>query len=168
MRREREKHSVLRTRRFRRVRNVRCLRSIFCIDSFPTVCRAGRPWSRGEISPRLIRQALGVHPTSQSVVVAMDTTRVGPWEVWLAGIVVGGRTLPIGWAVLPYPWPQGRYRAAPWRWSLNSKRRFLRRALECSRGPGLSERSLFAQLRAGGTDFSVRLRLNDWVRVAGV
>ena len=32
----------------------------------------------------------------------MDTTRVGPWEVWVAGIVVDGRTLPSGWAV-PYP-----------------------------------------------------------------
>jgi len=36
---------------------------------------------------------------------------VGPWEVWRAGIGVGGRTLPIGWAVIPYPWPKGRYRA---------------------------------------------------------
>lgn len=27
---------------------------------------------------------------------------------------------------------------------------------------------LFAQLRQGGTDFSVRLRLSDWVTVAGV
>ena len=34
----------------------------------------------------------------------------GGWEVWLAGIVVAGRTRPIGWAVLPYPWPKGRFR----------------------------------------------------------
>src|SRR5262245_38010985 len=38
---EREKHSVLRAKRFKRVRNVRCLRSIFCIVSFPTVCCSG-------------------------------------------------------------------------------------------------------------------------------
>ena len=38
---EREKHSVLRAKRLRRVRNVRCLRSIFCIVSFPTVCCSG-------------------------------------------------------------------------------------------------------------------------------
>ena len=37
MMREREKQSVLRAKRLRRVRNVRCLRSIFCIVSFPTV-----------------------------------------------------------------------------------------------------------------------------------
>ena len=38
---EREKHSVLRARRFRRVRNVRCLRSICCIVNFPTMCCSG-------------------------------------------------------------------------------------------------------------------------------
>jgi hypothetical protein len=41
MTREREKPSVLRAKRLRRVRNVRCLRAIFCIVSFPTVCCAG-------------------------------------------------------------------------------------------------------------------------------
>jgi hypothetical protein len=62
------------------------------------------------ISPALIRLALPVLVGEQSVVVALDTTRLGPWEVWLAGIVVAGRTLPIGWAVIPYPWPKGRFR----------------------------------------------------------
>ncbi len=122
-----------------------------------------------EISPRLIHQALRVHVNSQPVVVAMDTTRVGPWEVWLAGIVIGGRTLPIGWAVIPYPWPKGRYRATTlalvrqlqaafpsgMRWSLVADR-------------GFPSAALFAQLRSRGTDFSVRLRLSDWVWVAGV
>ena len=32
----------------------------------------------------------------RTVVVALDTTRLGPWEVWLADIVVAGRTMPIG------------------------------------------------------------------------
>jgi hypothetical protein len=40
----------------------------------------------------------------------LATTRLGPWEVWLAGIGIAGRTLPIGGAVLPYPWPKGRFR----------------------------------------------------------
>jgi hypothetical protein len=98
--------------------------------------------------------------------VALDTTRLGPWEVWLAGIVVAGRTLPIGWAVIPYPWPKGRFRAttlvriqqlqpafpAGVRWTLVADR-------------GLPSAVLFAQLRQGGTDFSVRLRLSDWVTV---
>jgi hypothetical protein len=137
--------------------------------------RRVRRWWQGptleqvEISPQLIRQALQVHPTSQSVVVAMDTTRVGPWEVWLAGIVVSGRTMPIGWAVIPYPWPKGRYRTTTLalirqlqgafppgvRWSVVADR-------------GFPSAALFAQLRAGGTDWSIRLRLSDWVWIAGV
>ena len=137
--------------------------------------RRVRRWWQGpalaqvEISPQLIRQALRVQSASQAIVVAMDTTRVGPWEVWVAGVVVDGRTLPIGWAVIPYPWPKGRYRAttlalvaqlqeafpADVRWSVVADR-------------GFPSAALFARLRAGGTDFSLRLRLGDWVRVAGV
>ena len=109
--------------------------------------RRVRRWWRGpvleqvEISPQLIRQALRVKPSSQAVVVAMDTTRVGPWEVWLAGMVVGGRTLPIGWAVIPYPWPKGRYRATTLALVAQLQAACSPgRALECSRGPGFSER----------------------------
>lgn len=137
--------------------------------------RRVRRWWQGptleqvEISPPLIQQALRMRPPSQAVVVAMDTTRVGPWEVWVAGIVVSGRILPIGWAVIPYPWPKGRYRATTLalvkqlqaafppgqRWSLVADR-------------GFPSAALFAQLRTGGTDWSLRLRLSDWVRIAGV
>lgn len=113
----------------------------------------GAALEQGEISPQLIRQALRVHATPGSVVVALDPTWVGPWEVWLAGIVVGGRTLPIGWAEIPYPWPQGRYRAttvaivkqlqaacpAGGRWSVVADR-------------GFPSAALFVQLHAGGTD----------------
>jgi hypothetical protein len=129
----------------------------------------GPALEQGEISPQLIRQALRVHPTSQSVVVAMDTTRVGPWEVWLAGIVVGGRTLPIGWAVIPYPWPKGRYRATTLALVAQLQAAFppgVRWSVVADRG--FPSAALFAQLRAGGTDCSIRLRLNDWVRVAGI
>jgi Transposase DDE domain len=136
--------------------------------------RVRRWWSgpalgQREISPMLIRQALRVQAISQPVVVAMDTTRVGPWEVWLAGIVVGGRTLPIGWAVIPYPWPQGRYRATTLGLVTQLQEAFppgIRWSLVADRG--FPSAALFAQLRSGGTDFSVRLRLSDWVRVAGV
>jgi hypothetical protein len=134
-----------------------------------------RRWWRGPaldqatISPALIRLALTLLPSGHAVVVALDTTRLGPWEVWLAGIVVAGRTLPIGWAVIPYPWPKGRFRMttlaliqrlqaafpAGVRWTLVADR-------------GFPSAFLFAQLRHGGTGFSVRLRLSDWVTVAGV
>jgi len=70
----------------------------------------GPPLDQIVVSPPLIQAALALLPSGQSAVVALDTTRLGPWEVWLAGIVVAGRTMPIGWAVIPYPWPKGRFR----------------------------------------------------------
>jgi len=129
----------------------------------------GPALDQAAISPALIRLALTLLAADQRVVVALDTTRLGPWEVWLAGIVIAGRTLPIGWAVIPYPWPKGRFRAttlaliqqlqgafpAGARWTLVADR-------------GFPSAALFAQLRQGRTDFSVRLRLSDWVTVRGV
>ena len=56
----------------------------------------GPPLDQAHISPRLVQMALSVLPPGTRVIVALDTTRLGSWEVWLAGIVVGGRTLPIG------------------------------------------------------------------------
>lgn len=136
--------------------------------------RVRRWWSgpaldQPTISPALIRQALSLRAVAQPVVVALDTTRLRQWEVWLAGIVVGGRTLPIGWAVIPYPWPKGCFRAATLvlirqlqaafplgvHWTLVADR-------------GFPSAALFAQLRQGGTEFSVRLRLSDWVTVGAV
>ena len=70
----------------------------------------GPPLDQGVVSPQLIHTALALLPPGQSAVVALDTTRLGAWEVWLAGIVVAGRTMPIGWAVRPSPWPTGRVR----------------------------------------------------------
>jgi hypothetical protein len=129
----------------------------------------GPPLEQVEISPLLIQQALRVRPTSQSVIVSMDTTRVGPWEVWVAGIVVSGRILPIGWAVIPYPWPKGRYRATTLALITQLQAAFppgVRWSVVADRG--FPSAALFAQLRAGGTDWSLRLRLSDWVRIAGV
>jgi hypothetical protein len=132
--------------------------------------RRVRRWWRGPgldqttISPALIHLALTLLAAAQPVGVALDTTRLGGWEVWLAGSVVAGRTLPIGWAVLPSPWPKGRFRPPPLallqqlqqalpagvRWTLVADR-------------GCPRAALFAQWRQGRPDFSVRLRLSDWV-----
>jgi len=103
------------------------------------------------------------------VVVALDTTRLGRWEVWLAGVVVAGRTLPIGWAVCPYPWPKGRFRATTLALVQRLQAAFpegVRWMLVADRG--FPSAALFGQLRQGGTDFSVRLRLSDWLTVGGV
>ena len=133
--------------------------------------RVRRWWSgpaldQATISAALIRLALTLLAADQPVVVALDTTRLGPWEVWLAGIVVAGRTLPIGWAVIPYPWPKGRFRATTLALIQQLQQAFpagVRWTLVADRG--FPSAVLFAQLRQGGTDFSVRLRLSDWVTV---
>jgi hypothetical protein len=131
--------------------------------------RAGPPLDQAVVSPALIRQALALLGPGHPVVVAVDTTRLGGWEVWLAGVVVAGRTLPIGWAVIPYPWPKGRFRATTLA---------LIQRLQAAFPPGVGWRlvadrgfpsaALFGQLRQGSTAFSVRLRLSDWVTVGGV
>src|SRR5262245_15760609 len=129
----------------------------------------GPPLEQTIVSPPWIQAALLLLPPGQPVVVALDTTRLGPWEVWLAGSAVGGRTIPIGWAVMPYPWPTGRFRTttgallqrlpgafpASVSWSVVDDRGFPRALL-------------FACLRQVGTAFRVRLRLKAWGSVAGV
>jgi hypothetical protein len=128
-------------------------------------------WWRGPalplalLLPRLIRAALALRPQE----VALDTTRVGPWEIWYAGVVFAGHTLPLAWAVLPYPWPKGGFRATT---------RALVRQLQAAFAPGrqgvlVAERGfpsahLCGQLDAQQTDWTVRLRLNDGVAVADV
>jgi hypothetical protein len=136
--------------------------------------RVRRWWSgpaldQATVSPALIRLALALQAVGQPVVVALDTTRLGPWEVWLAGIVVAGRTLPIGWAVIPYPWPKGRFRATTLALIQQLQSAFptgVRWTLVADRG--FPSAALFAQLRQASTDFSIRLRWSDWVTVAGV
>jgi hypothetical protein len=114
--------------------------------------RRVRRWWRGPalnqatISPALIRLALTLLVAPQPVVVALDTTRLGPWDVWLAGIVVAGRTLPIGWAVIPSPWPKGRFRATTLRLIQQLQQAFLagvRWTLVADRG--FPSAALFAQ-----------------------
>ncbi len=129
----------------------------------------GPPLDQTVVSPRLIAQALALLPPHRGVVVALDTTRLGPWEVGLAGIVVQGRTLPIGWAVCPYPWPRGRFRATTLALIQRLQAAFpsdVRWRLVADRG--FPSAALFAQLRQGGTGWSIRLRLSDWISVGGV
>ena len=68
------------------------------------------------LSPRLVRAAIrllrhaGVGPEpGRPWLVALDSVRCHSWELFTLGVVAWGRTLPIGWAVLPYPWPKGRF-----------------------------------------------------------
>jgi hypothetical protein len=113
------------------------------------------PLDQALVSPQLMQAALALLPPGQRVVVARDTTRLGPWEVWLAGIVVTGRTLPIGWAVMPSPWPKGPFRSTPVALLQRLQRAFspaVRWTLGADRG--FPRAVLFAQLRQGGSGAS--------------
>jgi hypothetical protein len=129
----------------------------------------GPPLAQAVVSPQLIHAALARLSPGQSAVVALDTTRVGPWEVWRAGLAVAGRTMPMGWAVSPYPWPKGRFRTTTLALIRRRQAAFppgVYWTLVADRG--FPSAALFALLRQGGTGFSVRLRLSDWGTVAGV
>lgn len=131
--------------------------------------REGPPLEQTVVSPALVRQALAALAPGQPVLVALDTTRLGGWEVWLAGVVLGGRVLPIGWAGCPYPWPQGRCRATTLALIARRQAAFppgVRWRLVAERG--FPSAALFGQLRQGGSAWTVRLRLSDWLTVGGV
>ena len=95
---------------------------------------------------------------------------LGAWEVWLAGIVVAGRTMPIGWAVIPYPWPKGRFRTHN-----RSARPAVAGRLPTPRCRGLWWRTVAFRVLSslpysvkGVPGSAMRLRLSDWVMVARV
>jgi hypothetical protein len=118
--------------------------------------------------PRLIRAALALLP-QEVAIVALDTTRVGPWEVWYAGVVFAGHTLPVAWAVLPYPWPKGGFRATTLALICQLQAAFPpERRWVFVADRGFPSAQLFGQLGEQQTDWTVRLRLNDWVEVADV
>lgn len=51
-------------------------------------------------------------PSGGRIPIPIDTTRIGPWEVFYAALPSMGRTLPIAWFVIPYPWPNKAFRKA--------------------------------------------------------
>ena len=130
-----------------------------------------RPWlTPGWLTPRLVRAALAlVAPEAEAeVVVALDSVRCGAWEIFTLGLVWQGRVLPVGWAVLPYPWPKGQFTPAVCAlvrqvaavWPAGS-----RPHLVADRG--FPSRMLFQTLGQVGWGWTIRLRARDHVRLAG-
>ena len=113
----------------------------------------GPPLDQVLVSPALIRRALALLPAGQAVVVALDTTRLGPWEVWLAGVVVAGRTVPIGWAVLPYPWPKGQFHLTTVALLQRLQPPSRRASLDARRGTGFAECTALCPLSTPETGF---------------
>ena len=142
--------------------------------------RVARAWTRRWLSPewlppRLVRTALALvapdpagPPTAGLTHVALDSVRCGPWEVFTAGVVWHGRVLPVGWAVLPYPWPKGQFTplacalgrrvAAGWPAA---------RPAHLVADRGFPSRPLFQTLRQVRWGWTVRLRASLHVTVGG-
>jgi hypothetical protein len=133
-----------------------------------------RPWlSPAWLTPRLVRAVLAlVAPdpagtrTAGLTHLALDSVRCGPWEVLTVGVVWCGRVLPVGWSVLPYPWPKGRFTptvcalvtqvAAAWPAT---------RPIHLVADRAFASRPLLHVLRRAGWGFTLRLRAGHVVTV---
>ncbi len=120
------------------------------------------------LAPALVRAALRLVGDAEATLV-LDSTRCLRWELFTLGVVFHGRVLPVAWAVLPYPWPKGRFTptvvdlldrtlAA---WPADRAVHLL-----ADRGfPSLPFCRCLERWRARlGLGYTVRLRAGDWVR----
>jgi len=137
---------------------------------YKRVARAlAREWlTPAWLTPRLVRAALALVPDAVPHL-ALDTVRLGCWEVFTVGVVWHGRVLPVGWAVLPYPLPKGRF--TPTTCALLHR---LARAWPADRAAphlvadrGFPSQALFRTLAGLGWGYTVRRRAKDTVRAAG-
>lgn len=134
-----------------------------------------RPWlAPAWLTPRLVRAALalvapdGVGPTAGLTHLVLDGVRLGCWEVLTVGVGWHGRVLPVGWAVLAYPWPRGRFtptacalvRAVAAAWPAD-------RPAHLVADRAFPSRPLFRALADAGWGYTVRLRAPTVVRVDG-
>jgi hypothetical protein len=135
-----------------------------------------RPWlSPAWLTPRLVGAALALvaadgagRPTAGLAHLALDSVHCGRWEVFTLGVVWHGRVLPVGWAVLPSPWPKGQFTptvcalvrqvAAAWP---------AERPAHLVADRGFPSRALFGLLQELGWGWTIRLRAGNWVSLAG-
>lgn len=125
----------------------------------------------GALTPFLIRAALawvrhaGHAPLpGQRWLVALDSVRCGPWEVFTLGVVVPGRAIPVAWAVLPYPWPRGRFRPTVDQLVGRVVRCWPPDAPVCLLADrAFPAKSFFRTLGQGGADWTVRLQARHYV-----
>jgi hypothetical protein len=144
--------------------------------------RVERAWTRRWLSPawltpRLVRAALAIvtpeptgsgSPSAGLTHLALDSVRCGAWEIFTLGVVWHGRALPVGFAVLPYPWPKGQFtptvcalvRQVAAAWPTD-------RPVHLVADRAFPSRTLFQSLKAVGWGWTVRLRAKSWVCVGG-
>lgn len=124
------------------------------------------------LTPILIRVVLSL-VKDQVVVIALDSTRCRRWEIFTIGVVFHGRTLPIAWAAIAYPWQKKTYTPTvisliqrtflDGHWPANRELHFA-----ADRGfPSLDLFRLFGMLRQDlRLGYTIRLRAGDWVSLS--
>ena len=143
--------------------------------------RVARAWARRWLSPAVLGPAL-IRAAVQVVapppagprlagrtVLALDSVRCGAWEVFVVGVVWHGRLLPVGWAVLPYPWPTGRFtptvcalvHQVASAWPADRPAVLVADRAFCSW-------ALLWTLRVARWDYVLRLQARSWITVDGV
>src|SRR5438128_5906709 len=150
---------------------MRALSSPLPVPARQRYKRVARAWTRPWRSPAwLVPAALALVPAERDGVthLALDSVRCGGWEVFTLGVVWHGRVLPVGWAVLPYPWPKGRFTptvcalirqvAAVWP---------AERPVHLVADRGFPSRLFLLTLRQVRWGWTVRLRATHGVTVAG-
>jgi len=130
------------------------------------------PWlSPAWLTPALVRAAValvGAVGAGRAVRLALDSVRCGRWEIFTVGVVWHGRVLVVGWAVLPYPWPKGRFTptvcallrqvGAVWPSEV---------AVEVVADRAFASAAFFCTLQQLGWGWTVRLQARHWITVGG-
>jgi hypothetical protein len=142
--------------------------------------RVARVWTRPWLSPSLLTAVLvravlilvRVAPPARAAdggwVVVLDSVRCGPWEIFTVSVAWHGRALPVSWAVLPYPWPKGRFTPSVCALLCQLERVWPPdEPLHLLADRGFPSRQLFATLRQLHWGWTVRLRAKSYVTAAG-
>jgi hypothetical protein len=134
--------------------------------------RLGRAYFRSQaLTPALLRAALRLVGDAEALLV-LDSSRCRRWEVLTLGVRFHGRVLPVAWAVLPYPWPKGRFTPT----TLALLERVLAlwppaRPVHLVADRFFPSLALFRLLddwrRRLPLGYTLRLRAGDWVRLDG-
>jgi hypothetical protein len=121
------------------------------------------------LTPLLVRTALWLlKAAGEAVPILIDTTRVGHWEVFYAALPFMGRTLPIAWFVIPYPWPKKAFRK-----TVKDLLDLINQSWPADRVPtvvadrGFPSQALFQHCHQLGWNWSVRLRCSSPVIYQG-
>lgn len=154
---------------------MRALLSAVTVPARQRYLRAARALGRPSLSPErltpfLLRAVLAlVGPDRHGYThLALDSVRCGPWEVLTLGVVWHSRVVPVGWAVLPYPWPRGWFTPTVCRVVTQVAQAWpADRPAHLVADRGFPSIRLFQTLQALGWVWTVRLQARSCVVVAG-